>query len=45
MERRDGGRRKEGKKPPGIGEEEKRGKNQQGNRKGFKLLERTIKKE
>lgn len=39
-----GDREKEGKKPPGIGEEEKRGKNQQGERKGFKLLERTKKR-
>lgn len=37
-----GGRRKEGREPEGIGEEEKRGKNHRGKRKGFKLLERDL---
>lgn len=43
MERRDGGRREEGKKPEGIGEKEKRGKNHIREKERFKLLERSIK--
>lgn len=43
MERRDGGRREGGKKPEGIGEKEKRGKNHIRGKERFKLLERSIK--